>query len=276
MLKITILSPPLIKLNFKQSWRLTHAIHASYPNSLKNRTHDSTVHNTPLPQPVQNSTLPSSYSSIFQILFRYHTTQRTQNTTHTSPTQPNPNQNMFRISNTLVGILNILTLLLSLAAMCVSAYIHFHTSDCLKVLQYPLLFGAAFVFVVSILGVIGSLCRSNGALYAYLLVTFFVILAFMLFTVFALFVTNHNVGDKVSGKGFGEHRVADFSRWLQQYVINDKNWDDIKSCLVDAHVCRILNLTVDDDGDHRRNVDSVVFQQFSTTQVSNVVSRFLI
>lgn len=276
MLKITILSPPLIKLNFKQSWRLTHAIHASYPNSLKNRTHDSTVHNTPLPQPVQNSTLPSSYSSIFQTssVTTPHKTQLTP--LQPNPIQSNPNQNMFRISNTLVGILNILTLLLSLAAMCVSAYIHFHTSDCLKVLQYPLLFGAAFVFVVSILGVIGSLCRSNGALYAYLLVTFFVILAFMLFTVFALFVTNHNVGDKVSGKGFGEHRVADFSRWLQQYVINDKNWDDIKSCLVDAHVCPILNLTVDDDGDHRRNVDSVVFQQFSTTQVSNVVSRFLI
>lgn len=251
--------------------------HIPTPSKTAHTTPPSTTHRYPnqyKTAPFPLLTPPSFKSSSVTTPHNAHKTQLTP--LQPNPIQSNPNQNMFRISNTLVGILNILTLLLSLAAMCVSAYIHFHTSDCLKVLQYPLLFGAAFVFVVSILGVIGSLCRSNGALYAYLLVTFFVILAFMLFTVFALFVTNHNVGDKVSGKGFGEHRVADFSRWLQQYVINDKNWDDIKSCLVDAHVCRILNLTVDDDGDHRGNVDSVVFQQFSTTQVSNVVSRFLI
>ncbi|GAU38777.1 hypothetical protein TSUD_279300 [Trifolium subterraneum] len=136
---------------------------------------------------------------------------------------------MLRISNTLVGTLNILTLLLSLSALGGSAYIHFHKTDCLKVLMYPLLFGAVFIFVVSVLGITGSMFRINEALYAYLLATFFIILGFMLFTVFALFVTN---GQKVSDKGTGEHRVADFSLWLQQYVINDKNWDDIKSCLV--------------------------------------------
>ncbi|KEH38023.1 tetraspanin-11 [Medicago truncatula] len=145
---------------------------------------------------------------------------------------------MFRISNTLVGTLNILTLLLSLAGMAGSAYIHFHKTDCLKVLMYPLLFGAFFVFVVSVLGIMGSMFRINEALYAYLLATFFVILAFMLFTVFALFVTNKVVGQKVSDKGFGEYKVADFSLWLQQYVINDKNWNDIKSCLLGVGLCQ--------------------------------------
>ncbi|XP_004488375.1 tetraspanin-11-like [Cicer arietinum] len=146
---------------------------------------------------------------------------------------------MFRISNTLVGILNILTLLLSLAGMCGFAYIHFRHTDCLKVLQYPLLFGSVFIFVVSVLGIIGSLCGINEALYAYLLATFFVILGFMFFTVFALFVTNKVVGTEVSeNKGFRVNRVADFSLWLQQYVINEKNWDDIKSCLVGVRLCQ--------------------------------------
>ncbi|WJX67545.1 hypothetical protein P8452_52002 [Trifolium repens] len=143
---------------------------------------------------------------------------------------------MCRISNKLVGTLNILTLLLSLSALCGSAYIHFHKTDCLKVLMYPLLFGAIFIFVVSVLGITGSMFRINEALYAYLLATFFVILGFMLFTVFALFVTNGH--QKVSDKGIGEYRVADFSLWLQQYVINDKNWNDIKSCLVGVGLCQ--------------------------------------
>ncbi|PNY04965.1 senescence-associated protein [Trifolium pratense] len=108
---------------------------------------------------------------------------------------------MFRISNTLVGTLNILTLLLSLSALGGSAYIHFHKTDCLKVLMYPLLFGAVFIFVVSVLGITGSMFRINEALYAYLLATFFIILGFMLFTVFALFVTN---GQKLSHKGIRE------------------------------------------------------------------------
>jgi hypothetical protein len=102
--------------------------------------------------------------------------------------------------------------------------------------MYPLLFGAIFIFVVSVLGITGSMFRINEALYAYLLATFFVILGFMLFTVFALFVTNGH--QKVSDKGIGEYRVADFSLWLQQYVINDKNWNDIKSCLVGVGLCQ--------------------------------------
>jgi hypothetical protein len=106
--------------------------------------------------------------------------------------------------------------------------------------MYPLLFGAIFMFVVSVLGITGSMFRINEALYGYLLATFFIILGFMLFTVFALFVTN---GHKVSDKGIGEYRVADFSLWLQQYVINDKNWNDIKSCLVGVGLCQ-RNLSI--------------------------------
>ena len=187
------------------------------PTDQSKTTHHSTTLDIPLP--LQSS----SFYNLLQILLRYHKTIH--------------NKKMFRISNTLVGTLNILTLLLSLAGMAGSAYIHFHKTDCLKVLMYPLLFGAFFIFVVSVLGITGSMFRINEALYAYLLATFFVILAFMLFTVFALFVTNKVVGQKVSDKGFGEYKVADFSLWLQQYVINDKNWNDIKSCLVGVGFC---------------------------------------
>ncbi|KAK7304210.1 hypothetical protein RJT34_15332 [Clitoria ternatea] len=168
---------------------------------------------------------------------------------------------MFRISNTVVGILNILTLLLGIAALGGSAYIHIHGvngNDCQKVLRYPLLFGGLFVFVISTLAIVGAMCRVNVALYLYLMLTFFVIVGFVLFTVFALFVTNKKVGDRVSWTGY---QVTDFSRWLQHYVVNDRNWDDVKSCLVEARVCQNLRL----DG-ARNHSDSLFFKQLSTTQ----------
>ncbi|KAJ1394722.1 Tetraspanin/Peripherin [Sesbania bispinosa] len=171
---------------------------------------------------------------------------------------------MFRISNTLVGALNILSLLLGLAAVGTSAYIHIHrgddATDCQKVLQYPLLIGGVFVVLVSALGIVGSLCRVNTALYAYLLVTFMVVVGLAFFTIFAVFVTNRKVGQHISGKGYGEYRVADFSHWLQRYVVNDKNWDEVKSCLMDAHVCQNLALN------RGRNNDSLIFKHLSTTQ----------
>ncbi|XP_057420489.1 tetraspanin-11-like [Lotus japonicus] len=168
---------------------------------------------------------------------------------------------MFRTSNTVVGFLNILSLLLGLTAVVTAAYIHQHGgSDCQKVLQYPLLIGGVFVVLVSTLGIAGSLYRINTALYAYLVVTFLVVVGLAFFTVFALFVTNRKVGQQVSNKGYGEYRVTDFSHWLQRYVVNDKNWDEVKSCLVDAHVCQ--NLAVNGG----RNNDSLIFKHLSTTQ----------
>ncbi|KAG5027884.1 hypothetical protein JHK87_011398 [Glycine soja] len=168
---------------------------------------------------------------------------------------------MFRISNTVVGALNVLSLLLGITAVGSSVYIHVHGgSDCQKVLQVPLLVGGVFVVLVSALGIVGSLCRVNGALYAYLFVTFMVIVGLAFFTVFTLLVTNRKVGRQVSGKGYGEYRVGDFSQWLQRYVVNNENWDEVKSCLMDTHVCQNLALN------GGRNNDSLIFKHFSTTQ----------
>ncbi|OIW19692.1 hypothetical protein TanjilG_18502 [Lupinus angustifolius] len=170
---------------------------------------------------------------------------------------------MIRLSNTLVSALNILSLLIGLAAIATSIHIHVHegaATDCQKVLQYPLFIGGIFVVIVSTLAIIGSIWRVNVALYMYLFVTFLLIVWLVFFTFFALIVSNKNVGRNVYGKGNGEYRVNDFSHWLQRYVVNDKNWDEIKSCLMDGHVCQNLAL----NGGH--NNDALIFKHLSTTQ----------
>ncbi|KAK4257296.1 hypothetical protein QN277_006901 [Acacia crassicarpa] len=167
---------------------------------------------------------------------------------------------MVHKTNAVVGVLNVLTLLLGLAAVGGSIYIIIrgaHASDCQKFFRNPLLIGGALLVIVSTLGIVGSLGRVNVVMSIFLTVTFLLILLLICWTVFALFGIHTQLGQRI----WKHYKVNDFQHWLQRYVIDDyQHWKEISSCLIDSRVCR--NLAVDGD----QNNEYLIFRHLSITQ----------
>ncbi|KAK9715557.1 hypothetical protein RND81_06G172900 [Saponaria officinalis] len=144
-------------------------------------------------------------------------------------------------SNNLLGILNIITFLLSIPILGGGIWLSSHAStDCEHFLQKPVIALGIFLMVVAVAGIIGACCRVNWLLWLYLLVMFILIIVLTVFTVFAFVVTNKGAGEVVSNRGYKEYKLGDYSNWLQKRVENEKNWRRIKSCLIDGKVCQSL------------------------------------
>ncbi|KAL3532936.1 hypothetical protein ACH5RR_006457 [Cinchona calisaya] len=146
---------------------------------------------------------------------------------------------MARCSNNLVGILNLLTLLLSIPIIAGGIWLSRQANtECEHFLEKPVIALGVFLFLVSLAGLIGACCRVSWLLWLYLLVMFLLILVLFCFTIFAFVVTNKGAGEAVSGKGYKEYRLGHYSTWLQKRVNN--NWPRIQSCLQDSKICRSL------------------------------------
>uniref|UniRef100_A0A5B6ZUQ3 Putative senescence-associated protein n=1 Tax=Davidia involucrata TaxID=16924 RepID=A0A5B6ZUQ3_DAVIN len=170
---------------------------------------------------------------------------------------------MFRVSNNLIGILNFITFLLSIPILGAGIWLsHQGTSECERFLEKPVIALGVFLMVVSLAGLIGACCRVSWLLWFYLLVMFLLIVLLFCFTIFAFVVTNKGAGEVVSGKGYKEYRLGDYSNWLQKRVNSDKNWNKIKSCLRDSKVCQSL---IDDQSNTQ--VDQFYQEHLTAIQV---------
>ncbi|KAJ4761184.1 Tetraspanin family protein [Rhynchospora pubera] len=169
----------------------------------------------------------------------------------------------FRLSNNLVGILNFLTFLLSIPILAGGIWLKTHATkatECEKFLQDPLIAIGVFLLLVSLAGLIGACCRVTWLLWVYLFVMFVLILVLFCFTIFAFVVTNKGAGEAVSGRGYKEYRLGDYSNWLQNRVNSTKNWNKLRSCLVDSKVCKSLEEKTES------------YQQFYTDYLSPIQS----
>jgi hypothetical protein len=144
-------------------------------------------------------------------------------------------------SNAVTGVLNFLTMLLSVPIIGFGVWLmKKHDSECVRFLQWPVIVLGVFVLVVSMAGMLGSWCGIRSLMWTYLLVMFTLIFLLFVFTIFAFVVTNSGAGRVVSGKGYKEYKLGDYSNWLQKRVDNPSYWSKIKSCLADGQVCSDL------------------------------------
>ncbi|WVZ94254.1 hypothetical protein U9M48_040164 [Paspalum notatum var. saurae] len=148
-----------------------------------------------------------------------------------------------RCSNAVFASFNILTLLLGAAVLAWGIYAgapHHGggATECQRFLRTPALILGAAIMVVSMAGIAGACCRASLVLWIYLFLAALLILAAIVFAVFALAVTNAGAGQAVSGRGFKEYRLGDYSSWLRRRVEDRRNWERIRSCLEEAGVCR--------------------------------------
>jgi hypothetical protein len=145
-------------------------------------------------------------------------------------------------SNLLSGILNFVTFVLSIPIIGAGIWLaKQHNTVCVRFLQWPVIIIGVFILLVSLAGVFGAWCRVSCLLWVYLFVMFVLILLLFVFTIFAFAVTNAGAGQALSGKGYKEYHLGDYSTWLQRRVNNPSNWNTIKSCLSDAKVCNGLD-----------------------------------
>lgn len=148
---------------------------------------------------------------------------------------------MVRVSNGVITALNVVTLAVALSAMGFSLWFHVKAgSQCQRVMKTPLVVVSAALLLVSAAGLAGALSRVSLIMWLYLFMLFLLIIGLIVFTIFTVVVTNKGLGRAISGQGVGDHRLGNYSKWLQRYVVNARNWDRIKSCMYDAALCPLL------------------------------------
>jgi hypothetical protein len=106
-------------------------------------------------------------------------------------------------SESLTGILNFVTLVLSLPIIAVGIWLaKQHNTVCYHFLEWPVIIIGGIILVVSLVGMLGAWCKCDPLLVLYLIAMFLLIASLFIFTIFAFVVTNAGGGDAVPGKGF--------------------------------------------------------------------------
>ncbi|OIV99831.1 hypothetical protein TanjilG_26169 [Lupinus angustifolius] len=148
---------------------------------------------------------------------------------------------MLNFSNSLIGILNLVTFLLSIPIIIAGIWLSKQgVTVCEHWLEKPAIAFGIFLLIVSIVGLIGACCRVSWLMWIYLFIMFLLILILFGCTIFAFVITNKGAGRVLSDKGFKEYRLGAYSNWLQNRVTG-RTWKKIRSCLVASKYCSNFN-----------------------------------
>ncbi|KAJ9553699.1 hypothetical protein OSB04_017744 [Centaurea solstitialis] len=146
---------------------------------------------------------------------------------------------MSRFSNTVIGVLNLFTLLASIPIIGGALWMARSSATCDSFLQTPLLVIGFVILIVSLVGFIGACFHLAWALWVYLLVMLLLIAALMVITIFGFIVTGAGGGgSQVSGRVYNEYHLEDYSPWLRKRVEDPKYWSTVRSCILGSKTCR--------------------------------------
>ncbi|RID80729.1 hypothetical protein BRARA_A03369 [Brassica rapa] len=122
---------------------------------------------------------------------------------------------MYRFSNTVIGVINLLSLLASIPIKGTALWKARSSKTCENFLQTPLLVIGFIILLVSLAGFIGACFNVAWALWVYLVVMIFLIATLMGLTLFGLVVTSQGGG-----------------------VVRDQEyWNSIRSCILTSKTC---------------------------------------
>ncbi|PKA62677.1 Tetraspanin-6 [Apostasia shenzhenica] len=144
---------------------------------------------------------------------------------------------MYRFSNTVIGYLNLLTLLASIPIIGGAMWFARSSATCESALQMPLLAVGFVVLLVSLAGFIGACFNVAWALWLYLVAMFLLIAALLGITAFGFAVTGGGGGSQVAGRIYREYHLGDYSAWLRHRITEDRYWRAAGSCVVGSKAC---------------------------------------
>ncbi|OMO60917.1 Tetraspanin/Peripherin [Corchorus capsularis] len=166
---------------------------------------------------------------------------------------------MVRVSTGVFNFINIFPFIIGLVTVIASIYLQIHGGTvCQITLRDPLLIIGIILFVISMLAFIGSCCNNaHFLLTLYSIIMVVIIFALTGFTIFIVVVTNKGVARRISGLGFREYRLDDYSGWLQHNFVSGQNWDRIRSCLSDSNVCKTIHSEATFSGFIKQRLSSI-------------------
>lgn len=150
--------------------------------------------------------------------------------------------NRHRASNTVTGLLNLITFLVSLSIIVGAIWMARNHTTCQSFLRTPLLVTGVIGLVVSLAGFIGACYNVVWLLWLYMLIMFLIIVALLAITIFAFAVTARGGGVEVAGRLYREYRLDKYSPLLGSRVEDPHFWETARRCILGSKTCAKLAL----------------------------------
>ncbi|KAI4376540.1 hypothetical protein MLD38_014290 [Melastoma candidum] len=147
------------------------------------------------------------------------------------------------VSNNVTAVLNLIALLCSVPIISSGVWLSSKPdNECAHHLRWPIVILGTLLLLVALAGFVGAYWNRQGLLAVYLFAMALLIAALLFVTVFAFVVTRDEVSFSFPGRGYREYRLAGFSSWLREHVVDPEDWVKIRACLADSDVCSKLAL----------------------------------